>query len=203
MTGHLWPSLGSSWLNPPANTPGPCSVGAAEEPASPSQPIRRVPGSPPSEDEIAEATEKLAATSLARVLRPRLGPDAIDRPWEGATTPRSARRRCRLSPCPLPCRITSRRLRVRAARRSAPADAVWHVHAVAVGRSRCAAATRRSRWPMGTLADGEWLVVRAVLGEGDERAAPVGAHGLGPSVAGHRGPERRVTPALDGESVSA
>ena len=35
----------------------------------------------------------------------------------------------------------------------------------------------------------------AVLGEGDERAAPVGAHGLGLSVAGHRGPERRGDPA--------
>lgn len=31
----------------------------------------------------------------------------------------------------------------------------------------------------------------AVLGEGDERSAPVGAHGLGLSVASHRGPERR------------
>jgi hypothetical protein len=31
----------------------------------------------------------------------------------------------------------------------------------------------------------------AILGVGDERAASVGAHGLGLSVAGHRGPERR------------
>jgi hypothetical protein len=31
----------------------------------------------------------------------------------------------------------------------------------------------------------------AVLGEGDERAAPVRAHGLGLSMAGHCGPERR------------
>lgn len=97
-----------------------------------------------------------------------------------------------------PSRPTAPRSRRR--RRRRPVEASPRGRRVRASRGR--PARPPARRPRGRRSRQRALEV-AVPGVGDEGAAPVGAHGLRLSVAGHRARNVAVTTALDGEFVSA